>query len=78
MQVVEAVTQGIWHRAEEHDGVVYTAYQGQDRCFDDHFPCRKESCDRRHVWNWLKLFLLYLHMSADRIRFMTFLAREGG
>ena len=31
-------------------------------CFDDHFPCRKkENCDRQHVWNWLKLFVLYLH-----------------
>jgi len=47
-------------------------------CFDDHFPCRKEGCDRQHVWNWLELFLLYLHMGADRMRFMTFLARDGG
>lgn len=47
--------------------------------FDDHFPCRKrEDCDRRHVWNWLRLFFLYLHMGADRMRFMTFLARDGG
>jgi hypothetical protein len=45
-------------------------------CFDDHyFPCRKPDCDRQHhVWNWLKLFVLYLHMRrTDRIRFMTFL-----
>ena len=44
-------------------------------CFDDHyFPCRKkkEDCNRQHVWNWLKLFFLYLYMSADRIRFNTF------
>src|SRR5919198_4757191 len=27
-------------------------------CFDDHFPCRKPDCDRHHVWNWLKLFML--------------------
>ncbi|AIC14486.1 DDE-type integrase/transposase/recombinase [Nitrososphaera viennensis] len=47
-------------------------------CFDDHFPCRKENCDRQHVWNWFKLFLLYLHMGADMIRFMTFLAKDGG
>jgi putative transposase len=20
-------------------------------CFDDNFPCRKENCDRQHVWN---------------------------
>jgi putative transposase len=38
-------------------------------CFDDHFPCRrrKEDCDRQHVWNWLKLFILYLHLDADRV-----------
>lgn len=43
-------------------------------CFDDHFPCRKEGCDRRHVWNWLKLFLLYVHVGTDRMRFMMFLS----
>jgi putative transposase len=47
-------------------------------CFDDHFPCRKEGCNRQHVWNWLKLFLLYLRMGADRIRFMTYLVMDGG
>lgn len=48
-------------------------------CFDDHFPCRKPDCDRqRHVWNWLKLFVLYLHTGMDRKRFMMFLARDGG
>jgi len=47
-------------------------------CFDDHLPCTKEGCDRKHVWNWMKLFLFYLHMGADRIRFTTFLARDGG
>src|SRR6266508_5529208 len=57
--------------------------QMKDRteCFDDHFPCRrrrKENCDRQHVWNWLKLFVLYLHMGMDRIRFMTFVVIEGG
>jgi hypothetical protein len=33
-------------------------------CFDDHFPCNKEEeCNRNHVSsNWLKLFILYLHM----------------
>ncbi len=36
-------------------------------CFDDYFPCRKEEgCDRKHVWNWLKLFILYLHTGMDR------------
>ncbi|MEW6603687.1 MAG: DDE-type integrase/transposase/recombinase [Thermoproteota archaeon] len=47
-------------------------------CFDDHFPCRKADCNKRHVWNWFKLFFLYLHMGADRMRFTSFLARDGG
>jgi putative transposase len=52
-------------------------------CFDDHFPCRRRKedyyCDRQHVWNWLKLFILYLHLDADRVRFTTvFLTMEGG
>jgi putative transposase len=47
-------------------------------CFDDHFPCRnKENCDRQHVWNWLRLFVLFLHMKMNRIRFMTFLIMGG-
>jgi putative transposase len=47
-------------------------------CFDDHFPCRKEKCDRQHVNNWLKMFVLYLHMGMNRIRFMKFLLIRGG
>ena len=47
-------------------------------CFDDHFPCRKPDCDRQHIWNWLKLYLLYVHMNMDRIRFMTFCAMDRG
>jgi len=47
-------------------------------CFDDHFPCRKPDCDRQHIWNWLKLFVLYIHMDMDRIRFMIFLVMDGG
>jgi putative transposase len=31
-------------------------------CFDDHFPRRKQNCNRQHVWNWLKLFILYLYI----------------
>jgi putative transposase len=46
-------------------------------CFDDHFPCRKENCDRQHVWNWLKMFLLYQNMAADRMRFIMFLTGGG-
>ena len=39
-------------------------------CFiDDHFPCRSESCNRQqHVTNWIKMFILYLHMKTDRIK----------
>jgi putative transposase len=44
-------------------------------CFDDHFPCRKKDCNRQHVWNWLKLFVLYLQTGMDRIRF-TLAIRE--
>lgn len=33
-------------------------------CFDDHFPCRKPDCDRQHVWNWLRLFLLYVYIQG--------------
>ena len=47
-------------------------------CFDDHFPCRKRNCNRRHVSNWLKLFVLYLHMGMNRTRFMMFLSLDGG
>jgi len=47
-------------------------------CFDDHFPCRKSDCDRQHIWNWLKLFVLYLHARMDRIQFTTFLITDGG
>jgi hypothetical protein len=47
--------------------------------FDDHFPCRrKENCDKQYVWNWLKLFMLYLSTGVNRSRFITFLARDGG
>jgi hypothetical protein len=43
-------------------------------CFDDHFPsCRSESCNRQHVTNWIKMFILYLHMKKDRIQLMEFL-----
>jgi putative transposase len=48
-------------------------------CFDDHFPCRKkkENCDMQHVWNWLRLFVLFLHMKMNRILFMAFLIMGG-
>jgi putative transposase len=47
-------------------------------CFDDHFPCRKINCNRLHVHNWLKMYIFYLHMNMDRMRFMKFLLIEGG
>ena len=47
-------------------------------CFDDHFPCRKPDCNMQHIWNWLKLFVLYVHMDMDRTRFMTFLVMNLG
>ncbi|HXG07535.1 MAG TPA: hypothetical protein VNI77_09455 [Nitrososphaera sp.] len=47
-------------------------------CFDDYCPCRKRNCNRKHVWNWLKLFLLYLDIGTDRMRFTLFLVRDGG
>ena len=47
-------------------------------CFDDHFPCRKHNCNIQHVWNWLKLFTLCLHIGKYRIQFITFLVTHGG
>ena len=47
-------------------------------CFDDHFPCRKPDCNMQHIRNWLKLFVLYIHMDTDRTRFMTFLVMNLG
>jgi hypothetical protein len=47
-------------------------------CFDHHFPCRKENCDRRHVWNRLKMFVLCLHTEMDRTRFTSILIADGG
>ena len=46
-------------------------------CFiDDHVPCRSESCNRQHVTNWIKMFILYLHMKTDRIKLMKFLTEN--
>ncbi|MFQ6134399.1 MAG: DDE-type integrase/transposase/recombinase [Nitrososphaerales archaeon] len=45
-------------------------------CFDDHFPCRKEECDMMHVWNWLKLFILHIHLNLSLPRLISFLRRE--
>ncbi len=45
-------------------------------CFDDNFPCRTHKCDRQHVDNWLRLYLLYLHMKTDRVKFIDFVIRN--
>ena len=45
-------------------------------CFDDHFPCKMGKCNRQHVDNWLKMFLLYLHMEIDRVIFIDFIIRN--
>ena len=28
-------------------------------CFDDHFPCLKEGCDKEHVRDWIRVFRFY-------------------
>jgi len=43
-------------------------------CFDDNFPCKSHGCDRKHICNWLRMYILYLHMKMDRIRFVHFVA----
>jgi putative transposase len=53
-------------------------FKDRTECFDDNFPCKRHYCDRKHVWNWLKLFQLYINMGADRKRFTTYLMMEGG
>ena len=45
-------------------------------CFDESFPCRKEGCDREHVKNRLKLFVLHIHLEMDLPRDVSFLCRE--
>ena len=42
--------------------------EDRTECFiDDHFPCRSESCNRQHVTNWIKMFILYLHMKQTEL-----------
>ena len=47
-------------------------------CFDDSFPCRREGCDKGHVWNWLNLLMLHIHLGMDMHRIVPFLVRKGG
>ena len=53
-------------------------FKDRTECFDDYFPCRKINCNRLHVHYWLKMYIFYLHMNMDRMRFMKFLLIEGG
>ena len=47
-------------------------------CFDDYFPCHRQNCNRAHVWNWLKLLLLYINTGAHREKFAAYLIIDGG
>jgi putative transposase len=47
-------------------------------CFDNNFPCGKMDCNRQHVYNWLKMYVLYLHLGMNRMRFMKFILVDGG
>ena len=53
-------------------------FKDRTECFDDYFPCRKINCNRLHVHYWLKMYIYYLHMNMDRMRFMKFQLIEGG
>lgn len=80
LQVAAAVTSYVYGIELKNMMERFIQQHIKDRteCFDDHFSCRRENCNRQHVWNWLKLFLLYLHVDADRLRFTTFLIRDDG
>jgi hypothetical protein len=45
-------------------------------CLDDNFPCKIRNCSRQHVNNWIRMYLLYLHMKTDRVRFTSFITRN--
>jgi putative transposase len=34
-------------------------------CFDDYFPC-KDYCDKEHVINWFKVFMIYFNVKIDQ------------
>lgn len=50
--------------------------EDRTECFIDDHICRSESCNRQHVTNWIKMFILYLHMRTDRIKLMKFLTEN--
>lgn len=56
---------------------VCTKIKDTTECFDDRFPCTKDNCNRLHVYNWLKLHILYVHTNMDKTRFMELLM-DGG
>ena len=45
-------------------------------CFDDNFPCKIKRCSRQHVDNWLRMYILYLNMETDRVKFTDFVIRN--
>jgi len=45
-------------------------------CFDDNFPC-KDDCNREHVKNWFRGFMLYFNVKIDLSKFTTKLM-DGG
>lgn len=50
----------------------------RSECFDDNFPCRKIDCNTKHVYNWLKMYVFYLHLGMDRSQFIQFISIDGG
>ena len=54
---------------------IHQQIKDRTECFDDNFPCKIIECERKHVNNWLRLFLLYLYMKADRTKFTNILIK---
>jgi hypothetical protein len=42
----------------------------RSECFDDNFPCRKIDCSTKYIYNWLKMYVFYLHFGMDRSKFI--------
>ena len=49
-------------------------FKDRTECFDDYYPCitkRKNNCDLKHVYNWIKLFTyLYNTITRNKILFI--------
>ena len=43
-------------------------------CFNDNFPCKSHGCDRKHICNWLRMHILYLHINREL--FMDFVTEQ--